>query len=111
MQVKLSGAIGLATVLIALGARAQPAAPPASGVLNISSSASIEVTKDVLAVAFSVTREGADAQVVQSGLKQALDAALAEARKIAKPGQVEVQTGNFSLYLRYTNPPRGGSPG
>jgi len=110
MQVKLSWAIGLATVLIALGARAQPATPPASGVLSISSSASVEVTKDVLAVAFSVTREGADAQVVQSGLKQALDAALAEARKIAKPGQVEVQTGNFSLYPRYTNPSKGGQP-
>jgi len=39
--------------------------------------------------------------VVQTGLKQALDAALLEARKIAKPGQVEVQTGNFSLYPRY----------
>jgi predicted secreted protein len=41
---------------------------------------------------------------VQSSLKQSLDAALAEARKIAKPGQVEVQTGNFSLYPRYGNP-------
>jgi predicted secreted protein len=110
MQVKLRWAVGLATVLIALGAWAQPAAPQPSGVLNISSSASVEVTKDVLAVAFSVTREGADAQAVQSGLKQALDAALAEARKIAKPGQVEVQTGNFSLYPRYTNPTKGGQP-
>ncbi len=38
---------------------------------------------------------------MQSQLKQALDAALAEARKAARPGQVEVQTGNFSLYPRY----------
>jgi predicted secreted protein len=38
---------------------------------------------------------------VQSQLKQALDAALAEARKAARPGQLEVQTGNFSLYPRY----------
>ena len=56
------------------------------------------------------TREGADAQAVQSGLKQALDAALAEARKIAKPGQVEVQTGNFALFPRYGNPTKGGTP-
>jgi uncharacterized protein YggE len=44
---------------------------------------------------------------VQSGLKQALDAALAEARKIARPEQVEIQTGNFSLYPRYSNPKNG----
>jgi predicted secreted protein len=110
MQVKIVQALGLASVLIALGSQAQTAAPQPSGVLNISSSASVEVTKDVLAVAFSVTREGTDAQAVQSGLKQALDAALAEARKIAKPGQVDVQTGNFSLYPRYASPTKGGQP-
>ena len=38
---------------------------------------------------------------VQSALKRALDAALAEARKAAKPGLVDVQTGNFSLFPRY----------
>ena len=48
----------------------------------------------------TTTREGQDAATVQSQLKQALDAALAEARKAARPGQVEVQTGNFSLYPR-----------
>lgn len=107
------GAIALGALLIAAVAQAQvplPSVPPPSGVLNLSTSASIEVTKDVLTVAFSVTREGADAQAVQSGLRQALDAALAEARKIAKPGQVDVQTGNFALYPRYTNPPKGAQP-
>ncbi len=69
--------------------------------LNLMASASVEVTRDVLGVTFSTTKEGVDAAVVQSALKQALDAALAEARKIAKPGQVDVQTGNFSLYPRY----------
>ena len=38
---------------------------------------------------------------MQAQLKQALDAALAEAKKAARPGQVEVQTGNFSLFPRY----------
>jgi predicted secreted protein len=57
----------------------------------------------------STTREGADAAAVQSQLKQALDAALAEARKAAKPGQVEVQTGAFSLMPRYA--PKGGISG
>ena len=94
----------------ACAAQAQAPQAPPSGVLSLSTSATVEVTKDVLGVQFSVTREGADAQAVQSGLKQALDAALAEARKIAKPMLVEVQTGNFTLYPRYTNPTKGTQP-
>lgn len=97
----------IATAALAWPAAAQSTAPaPAAleGVLNLTATASVDVAKDVLTVVFSVTREGADAQAVQSGLKQALDAALAEARKVARPGQVEVQTGNFSLYPRYGNP-------
>jgi predicted secreted protein len=73
------------------------------GVVSLSSSASIEVTRDVLGVTFGTTKEGADAAGVQSQLKQALDAALAEAKKATRPGQLEVQTGNFSLSPRYTN--------
>ena len=110
MQVKFAWAFGLATAIAALQVQAQQGPPQPSGVLNLSTSASVEVTKDVLAVAFSVTRDGADAQAVQSGLKQALDTALTEARKVAKPGQVEVQTGNFSLYPRYGNPGKSGQP-
>src|SRR6218665_291325 len=69
--------------------------------LSLSASASAEVVRDVLGVSFSTTREGVDAAAVQTALKQALDAALAEARKVAKPGQVDVQTGGFSLYPRH----------
>jgi predicted secreted protein len=98
--------LALAASMSALSAFAQTLPPPA-GVLNLNTSASIQVAKDVLGVVFNTTREGADAQAVQSGLKQALDAALAEARKVAKPGQVDVQTGNFSLYPRYSNPKSG----
>lgn len=78
-------------------------APPSQGVVSLASSASLDVTKDVLSVTFNTTREGADAAGVQLQLKQALDAALAEAKKVARPGQLEVQTGNFSLAPRYTN--------
>jgi predicted secreted protein len=95
--------LALVAALAASGAAAQ-VPPPVSGVLNLTTTASVEVTKDVLGIVFSTTRDGADAQAVQSALKQALDAALAEAKKIAKPGQAEVQTGNFSLYPRYSNP-------
>ena len=85
----------------ALSGAAQAETPPLQGVVSLSSSASIEVTKDLLNVVMTTTREGQDAATVQSQLKQALDAALAEARKAARPGQLEVQTGNFSLYPRY----------
>jgi predicted secreted protein len=83
--------------------------PPPQGVLSLTASASVEVTKDVLAVTFSTAKEGPDANTVQAQLKQALDAALAEAKKAARPGQVEVQTGAFSLFPRYTN--KGGING
>jgi predicted secreted protein len=90
-------------------AQAQTAPLPTLGVVSLSASASSEVTKDLLNVALSVTREGQDAATVQSQLKQALDAALGEAKKAARPGQLEVQTGNFSLYPRYS--PKGGING
>ena len=77
--------------------------PPPQGVVSLTSSATVEVTKDLLAISLSTTKEGQDAASVQSQLKQALDAALAEAKKSAKPGQLDVQTGNFSLQPRYTN--------
>ncbi len=73
-----------------------------SGVLSLSATATIEVPKDLMSVVFTVTRDGADSGAVQTQIKQALDAALAEARRIAKPGQVDVQTGAFSLSPRYS---------
>lgn len=83
-------------------AQAQDIAPaPLQGVVNLQASAQVEVSKDVLAIALSTTREGTDASKVQASLKQALDAALQEARKVAQPGQLDVQTGNFSLSPRY----------
>ena len=108
MKLSLSRVCGPAVMLFALTAQCQPAPVPVNGVLNLSTAATVEVTKDVLGVSFTVTREGADAQAVQSALKQALEAALAEARKIVKPGAVEVQTGNFALYPRYRDPVKGG---
>jgi predicted secreted protein len=100
----------LAAALVACAGAAAQTLPPPAGVLNLSTSAAVEVTKDVLTIVFSTTRDGADAQAVQSALKQSLDAALAEARRVAKPGQVEVQTGNFSLYPRYGSPKTSGQP-
>ncbi len=90
-------------LLLALGGLAHAGEPPSvQGVVNLSASASVEIPRDLLSVTLSVAREGADAAAVQSSLKQALDAALVEAKKVAKPGQLEVQTGNFALFPRYS---------
>lgn len=100
----------LATLVFGAAAHAQAAdAAPPQGVVNLASSASIEVTKDLLTVTLTTSREGQDAAAVQTQLKQALDAALAEARKVARPGQLDLQTGNFALYPRYSN--KGGITG
>ncbi|MDM4765782.1 SIMPL domain-containing protein [Pelomonas sp. SE-A7] len=92
----------LLSVLASLGSQAQAIDPPRRDLLSFSVNASTEVTRDVISLAFSTTREGSDPNQVQAQLKAALDAALTEARKIAKPGQVDVQTGNFSLFPRYS---------
>jgi predicted secreted protein len=90
--------VGLASLAPAAFAQTLP---PPQNVLTLTASASADVTMDLLSVTFGTTREAADPGAVQAQLRQALDAALAEARKIARPGQVEVQTGAFSLYPRY----------
>jgi len=99
-------AIAFAVLGTAAVATAQTLPPP-QNVVSLSASATLEVPQDWLTVVLSTTREGGDAALVQSQLKQALEAALAEARKAAKPGQVEVRTGGFSLAPRYN--PKGGS--
>lgn len=103
---------GAAMAVAVAGAAAQTAVVTTTApqnVVSISASATVEVPKDQLTIVFSTTREGSDAAQVQAQLKQALEAALAEARKAARPGQVDVQTGNFSLYPRYN--PKGATSG
>jgi predicted secreted protein len=84
-----------------------PAVP--LNVVSLSASASLEVTKDWITVVFTTTKEGTDAAAVQSQLRSALDVALVEARKGAKPGQLEVQTGAFSIAPRYNYKPNAAS--
>ncbi len=95
--------LAAAAVLAALPSARAQALPVPQNVVSLSASASVEVDKDWLTVVFSTTRDAADAATVQGQLKQALESALAEARKAARPGQVEVQTGAFSLAPRYSN--------
>ena len=110
-----------ALALMTLAPVLAQAEAPRQNALNLSASASQEVTRDVLGVSFTTTKDLSEAQAQRiyraaliHGMGRAAvpneiwnrpgprrDAALAEARKIAKPGQVEVQTGNFALYPRY----------
>jgi predicted secreted protein len=99
-----------ATFLIAVCAGFMPASSAFSqqirmeipqNVVSIQAQGSIEVQQDMLTISMNTTRDGADAAAVQTQLKAALDAALAEAKKVAQPGQLDVRTGNFSMYPRY----------
>ncbi|MPM26470.1 hypothetical protein SDC9_72972 [bioreactor metagenome] len=72
-------------------------------VLQLSASSSVEVQQDRLVLRLSANRDGAEAAKVQAQLKQILDAALSKAKADAKPQQMEVRTGEFSLYPRYNN--------
>jgi predicted secreted protein len=87
--------------LCSLGAIAQ-IMPLPQNVLQLSATGTVEVQQDLLSLTLTTTREGPEAAAVQSQLKAALDAALTEAKKAAVPGQLDVRTGNFSLYPRYT---------
>jgi len=75
--------------------------PPVQNVVQLAASGTVEVQQDLLSISMNTTRDGADASAVQGQLKTAIDAALTEAKKVAQPGQLDVRTGNFSLYPRY----------
>lgn len=77
--------------------------PEPTNVVNLSASGFLEVQDDWLSMSLNTTREGSDAVTVQNQLKAALEAALAVARPAAQPLQMEVRTGQFSIYPRYSS--------
>lgn len=79
-----------------------PPAPPAN-VVQLSASGFKEVQQDWLSMSLNTTQEGSDAATVQNLLKAALDAALNVAKASAQPQEMEVRTGQFSLYPRYSS--------
>src|SRR5947208_1904527 len=93
----------LAFVVAASAASAQ-VQPPPQNVLQLSASGTVEVPQDLLSLSLTTTREGPDAAGVQSQLQSALDAALTEVRKTAQSGQMDVRTGAFSVFPRYSGP-------
>jgi predicted secreted protein len=70
-------------------------------VVQLSATGTVEVQQDLLVMNLGTSKEGGDAATVQTQLKQALDAALAEAKRNAQPGQMDVRTGSFGMFPRY----------
>lgn len=100
-KVKWIAACAVLSGAASASAQSVTVAPP-QNVLQLSAMATVEVQQDLLTMTLSTSREAADAATVQSQLRSALDAALAEARKNAQPGQLDVRTGNFNLSPRYS---------
>ena len=103
-----AAAIGLLLGLSAALAYAQPSTPlaamtiaPPQNVLQLSATGQSEVQQDWLTLTLSTQAEGADAASVQATLRQALDAALAQVKSTAQPGQMDVRSGDFSVHPRY----------
>ncbi|MEO7885169.1 MAG: SIMPL domain-containing protein [Polaromonas sp.] len=92
----------LTSAVLGSQALAQPLPyEPLQNVAQLSASGSVEVQQDLLSISLTTTRDGTDAAAVQAQLKQALDTALTQAKQAAVPTQMDVRTGNFSLYPRY----------
>jgi predicted secreted protein len=75
--------------------------PVPENVVQLAASAAVEVPQDLLVLQLQATREGSDAVQVQSQLKTVLEAALAEARRAAQPGSLDVRTGTFTIGPRH----------
>lgn len=88
------------TAALLTGTAASQVLPPPENVLQLSAMGSVETPQDLLIVTLTATREGPDANAVQNPLKAVLDSALAEARRWAQPGQLEVRSGNFVVHPR-----------
>ena len=94
-----------ASLRAAAAAQRRTVMPPPQDVLNLTATASVEVHQGRARDHASRPRATAPTPLrCRAQLKQALDAALAEARKAAQAGRSSrCSTGNFSLYPRYGN--------
>lgn len=70
-------------------------------VLHLSASAHTEVPQDWLVMTLAVQKEGLQAPMVQKQLNAVLSAALAVATPLAKPGTLDVSTGEMNVSPRY----------
>ena len=76
------------------------AVPEPRNVAQLSARGAVEVQQDELILTLGASADGKDAANVQAQLRQVVDAALKVARSQAEAPQMEVRTGQFSLYPR-----------
>lgn len=76
-------------------------------VVHLSAQAAVEVPQDQLTIVVQALREGPEAAAVQQQLRQQVEAALTEARRQQRPGELEVRSGGFSLSPRHVSRPDG----
>jgi len=93
-------ALALSVAAAASWAQTAPVSEPRN-VVALSASATLEVQQDWLTITLSTTKEGTEPATVQSQVRLALDAALAEAKKAVQSGAMELHTGALSLQPRY----------
>jgi predicted secreted protein len=92
--------LALATAFFLSSAQAQ-VMPPPENVVQLSATLTVEVAQDLLRMSLAATRQGPDAAQLQAQLKGSLEQALAEARRTAAPGEMDVRTGDFRLTPQY----------
>lgn len=84
------------------GAFAQISSPvELHNVVQLASSGVVDVQQDLLTVTLGSTKDGADPASVQAQVRQALETALAVAKKTEQAGAMEVHTGAFNLQPHY----------
>lgn len=88
--------LALVGLFLMTGAHGQ-VIPPPENVVQLASASTVEVAQDLLRMHLSTTRQASDAAQLQVQLKTALEQALAEARKTAVAGDMDIRTGDFRL--------------
>ena len=101
----LALALGLASAAASAQNRAPNSNPTEASapmnILQLSADGVVEVQQDWLTATLNTVKEGRDAAAVQSQLQQAMEAALSVGRAQAKPGELELSSGNYSVTPRY----------
>lgn len=72
-----------------------------ANVVQLSAQGTVEVRQDWMTATLSATKDGRDAATVQSQLQKVVEAAMSTLRADAKNGEMELNTGNFSISPRY----------
>jgi len=99
IAIKIVAACAILAGASGIFAQQIPAEP--RNVVQLSANGSVEVQQDWLSLTLSSTKDGVDPSAVQAQLRQALDAAMAQAKPAVQAGAMDLRTGQFSLQPRY----------